>query len=100
MTQTDTLDIELSIDDFETLDAAQLKQVHDKLRRSRHHMAEERKQYKERLEAERDALQRMTALAKSMHEQCRERDARLSRVAMALIDKGALDSMLLAKEED
>jgi len=96
----DALDIELSHADFEDLDPTQLKQIHDKLRQSRRDVREERDQIKERLAAEQDALARMTTLARHATEQAQQRDARLSRVAMRMIDAGMLDLMQPGGQSD
>jgi hypothetical protein len=94
MPTDDTLDIELTRNDFENMDPDQLLGIHDKLRQSRNAMRFERDRLKEGIEAERDALARMTTLAQGLQKQAQERDARLARVAMRLVDEGMLERMV------
>jgi len=96
----DALNIRLTEADFAEMDVKQLVTIHEKLRQSREDMKHERDQMKEKLDGERDALQRMINLAQHMKQQAQERDARLARVAMRLIDQGALDRVVMPEAND
>lgn len=92
------VDIELSVDDVKTIAPEQIVMIHDHLRRSRADL-------KEDLEHARGATERAQQEAARMQsgwQACQKRvqylEARLARVAVNLIDNGALEELL--SEED
>lgn len=95
---SEAMDIELSVDDVKTLDPGQIVMIHESLRRSRASL-------KEDLEHARQGTQRAQQEAGRMQsgwQACQKRvqylEARLARVAVNLIDSGALEELL--SEED
>lgn len=99
MSKDDALDIPLSLDDFEDMDPADLKPMWDKVLQSRREFRNERDQLRTDIAQVRAELGRTQQLAQGLLKQAQERDARLSRVAMRLIDLGVLDTLKVEFED-
>lgn len=100
MASDDALDIELTEGDFEDMDPKDLVNIHNKLRQSRRTMKEEREQLQKQLADQREMTARMQNTAQWAVEQAKQRDARLARLAMTLIDRGVLDQVNLPEAND
>jgi len=88
------MDIELSVDDVKTLAPEQIVMIHDHLRRSRATLKEALEHARQGTERAQQEAGRMRSGWKGAEKRVQHLEARLARVAVNLIDNGALEELL------
>lgn len=88
----DTMDIQLTLEDFKEMAPEALLGVYDALRQSRRDIKRERDTIREQIDEARNERARVEQIARKLVEDVRRRDAHLATVAMVMIERGLLHS--------